>query len=160
MLGVKLIAVGRLRERHYIDACAEYVKRLSRFYKLEVMEIPEHRLGDTPSEAEIDTALLDEGKAVLAAVSSGTLLITLCVEGAEYDSEGFAELLRSAAEQGRSRICFVIGGSYGLHDNVKRSADLRLSLSRMTLPHHLARVVLLEQLYRAGVINSGGKYHK
>ena len=160
MLGVKIIAVGKLREKHYIDACKEYVKRLSRFYKLEIVEIPERRLADAPAQAEIDAALFEEGKAVLRLVPSAALFIAMCVEGVEYGSEGFAELIQKAAERGKSRLCFVIGSSYGLHDSVKNAADLRVSMSKMTLPHHLARVVLLEQLYRAGSMNSGGKYHK
>jgi 23S rRNA (pseudouridine1915-N3)-methyltransferase len=160
VLSIKIIAVGRLREKHYIDACNEYIRRMGAYYKTELVEVSENRLGAAPGPGEIQAALLAEGKVVLDLVPPQSLIVAMCVEGREYSSEGFAEMIKTAAIDGRSRICFIIGSSYGLHDTVKAAADLRMSMSKMTLPHHLARVVLLEQLYRAGNIISGGKYNK
>ena len=148
MLRIQLICVGKLKESFYIDACDEYDKRLRRYCALERVELPE--TGD----------LERDGAAVLAKIPAGAFVIALCVEGKLGSSEELAELLSEQALQGRSRVSFVIGGSDGLSDAVKKAADLRLSLSRMTFPHHLARVMVLEQIYRAFNILGGGKYHK
>ena len=148
MLRIQLICVGKLKESFYIDACDEYDKRLRRYCALERVELPE--TGD----------LERDGAAVLAKIPAGAFVIALCVEGKPYSSEELSELLRECANGGRSRVCFLIGGSDGLSDAVKKAADLRLSMSRMTFPHHLARVMVLEQIYRAFNILGGGKYHK
>ena len=148
MLRIQLICVGKLKESFYIDACDEYDKRLRRYCALERVELPE--TGD----------LERDGAAVLAKIPAGAFVIALCVEGKLGSSEELAELLSEQALQGRSRVSFVIGGSDGLSDAVKKAADLRLSMSRMTFPHHLARVMVLEQIYRAFNILRGGKYHK
>lgn len=148
MLRIRLISVGRLRERFYIDACAEYEKRLRRYCTLECVELPE--TGD----------LRKEGADILAHIPRGTYTVALCVEGKLLSSEELAERIGALAADGESRIAFVIGSSEGLSDEVKRAADLRLSLSPMTFPHHLARVMVLEQIYRAFQILGGGKYHK
>ncbi len=148
MLRIQLICVGKLKESFYIDACDEYDKRLRRYCALERVELPE--TGD----------LERDGAAVLAKIPAGAFVIALCVEGKLGSSEELAELLSEQALQGRSRVSFVIGGSDGLSDAVKKAADLRLSMSRMTFPHHLARVMVLEQIYRAFNILGGGKYHK
>ena len=148
MLRVQVICVGRLREKHYIDACAEYEKRLSRYCAFELTELPE--TGD----------LKKDGAAVLRAIPAGAFVAALCIEGELYSSERLASLLADCAVQGRSRVVFLIGGSDGLLSEVKSRADVKLSMSRMTFPHHLARVMLFEQIYRAFSINEGAKYHK
>lgn len=160
MLGVTVVCVGSIGEKFYADACKEYQKRLGAFCKLNVVEIAEERLSHDPSQGEIDAALAKEGAKILAAIDKKSVVVPLCVEGKELSSEELAAKLDGWANAGRSRITLIIGGSFGLSDEVKRLGELKLSMSRMTLPHHLARVFLLEQIYRAFQINSGGKYHK
>ena len=159
MVDVTLICVGKLKERFYLDASAEYIKRLGAYCKIAVAEIPEQRRSDNPSKAEIDAALLREAEAIGRAVPKGAAVIALCVEGREMSSPALAKTLGEL--MGRSsKLCFVIGGSDGLHQSVKDGAALRLSMSPMTFPHHLARVMVLEQLYRASRIQRGEPYHK
>lgn len=159
MLTVNLICVGSLKENHWREACAEYLKRLSAFCSIAVLELPESRLPDRPSAAEISKALETEGKAILSKAGNGAV-IPLCIEGKQLSSSGLAELLEDLALSGTSAVSFVIGSSYGLSDEVKQRGSKRLSMSRMTFPHQLARVMLLEQIYRAFTINRNGKYHK
>ena len=149
MLAVKLICVGKMRERFYIDAFAEYRKRLQMLCRLELVEPAEQRLPDDPSAAEIAAALEKEGQEILRAIPPDAYLVALCVEGKQMPSEGMAELIRARENSGKPKLCFVIGGSYGLAPAIKARADRRLSMSQMTFPHHLARVMLIEQLYRA-----------
>ena len=149
-----------MREAHYISAFAEYEKRLGSLCRFELKEIAEVRLSERPSDAEIAAALRREGEAIERAVPKGALTVAMCIEGRQMPSEGLAKLLNTAAEGGRSRVCFIVGGSYGLSGDVKGRADLKLSMSEMTFPHHLARVMLAEQVYRALTINSGSRYHK
>ena len=160
MLDIGLVCVGKLKESYYIHACDEYLKRLGAHCKVSVTEITEQRNTERCSAAQIKDALEREGEAIAAALPAIAYVIVLCVEGKQTDSVSFAQSLSQLAARGRGKICFVIGGSNGLSEKVKQRADQKLSLSQMTLPHHLARVVLLEQLYRAMNINSGGKYHK
>lgn len=160
MLNVKLICVGKMREKFYIDAFAEYAKRMQAYCRLELLEIAEQRLGDRPSEKEIAAALEREGQEILKAVPPDAYLTALCVEGKQMPSEGMAELIAARENSGRPKLCFVIGGSYGLSPSVKARADRKLSMSQMTFPHHLARVMLAEQLYRGFKINEGSMYHK
>lgn len=152
MLGIKLICVGKLKEKHYAAACAEYEKRLGPMCRMEVAELPE--------ESGRADGLAREAARILAAVPPGAFVVALCVEGEGLSSEALARRLAALATGGVSRVCFVIGSSDGLHPSVKERADLRLSMSAMTFPHHLARVMVMEQIYRALSINSGGKYHK
>ena len=153
MLGIRIICVGKLKEKFYTDAANEYIKRLAGYCKLEVIEIPEQRL---PA-----AIALDKERAIIEAeIPAGAAAIAMCLDGTEVDSPGLSALLMDCAGRGKSRLCFIIGGSNGLHDEIKRRSDLRLSMSKMTFPHNLARVVLLEQLYRAFTIAEGGKYHK
>ena len=159
MLSVKLICAGKIKERYFADAFSEYEKRIAPYYRFEVKEIPEQRLGARPTPAGIDGALKKEADMILAAVPKGAFLTAMCLEGERLSSEDLAALISGRTADGGA-LCFVIGGSFGLHECVKRAAVLRLSLSGLTFPHHLARVVLIEQLYRAAMINSGGKYHK
>ena len=160
MLNVKLICVGRMREKYYIDAFAEYAKRLGAYCRFECLELPEQRLSDAPTPGEISAALDREGAEILKAVPEGATLVALCVEGKARSSEELAALLERVAASGRPRLCFVIGGSCGLSPAVKARADMRLSMSAMTFPHHLARVMLAEQIYRGFKINEGSRYHK
>jgi 23S rRNA (pseudouridine1915-N3)-methyltransferase len=160
MLQIKLICVGKLKEKFYFDASKEYLNRLSGYCKIEVEEISEARLPERPSEAEINTALKAEADAIMDKLQKGTAVIALCIEGTQINSEELASQNDKYASEGVSKLCFVIGGSHGLHPSVKERADMRLSMSRMTFPHHLARIMLLEQLYRSFKILEGGKYHK
>lgn len=160
MQTVTVLCVGKLKERFYADACAEYQKRLTRFCRLNLIELPEQRLPDDPSSAEIAAALEREADAITEKLPRGGAVVALCIEGKELSSEQLAGALARYATQGVSQLTFLIGGSFGLAERVKQAADLRLSMSPMTFPHHLARVMLLEQIYRAYQIQSGTKYHK
>ena len=157
---IQLICVGKMKEKFYIDAAAEYVKRLSAYCRLQVVELPEERLPADPSRAQIDAALEKEGAAIRGKLAPGAALVALCVEGEEKSSETLSRLLAGWSAAGTGSLAFVIGGSYGLLPSLKAEARLRLSMSPMTFPHHLARVMLLEQLYRAFKINEGSSYHK
>lgn len=160
MLNIKIICVGKLKEKFYLEASAEYLKRLSAYCKTEITELPEARRAPNPSPAEIEAALSKEAAAINEKLPRDAYTVAMCIEGKERDSVGFASMLSDAAVFGRSKICFIIGGSDGLHKSIKSAADVRLSMSQMTFPHHLARVMLLEQIYRGFKINEGGKYHK
>lgn len=160
MQKVSVICVGKLKEKFYTDAAAEYAKRLSRFCKLEITELPEERLPDDPSPAQIEAALAKEADAIRAKLPPSACVIALCVEGRPHSSEELAALMAGRARQGVSHLVFLIGGSFGLHPSVKALAAVKLSMSPMTFPHHLARVMLLEQIYRGFQINAGSKYHK
>ena len=160
MQKVTIICTGKLKEKFYLDAAAEYAKRLSRFCTLTILELPEERLPESPSPAQIEAALAREADAVRAKLPAGCLLIAMCVEGQERSSEALARYLAEAAARGAGHIVFLIRSSYGIHPSLKQQADLRLSMSPMTFPHHLLRVMLLEQIYRAYQINAGSKYHK
>ena len=160
MLSVKLICVGKMKEKFFLDAFAEYQKRLQAYCRLELVEPTEQRLGENPSEKEIVAALEREAQEILKAVPPDAYMVALCVEGKQMPSEGMAELIRARENSGRPKLCFVIGGSFGLAPEIKARADKRLSMSEMTFPHHLARVMLIEQLYRGFKINEGSRYHK
>lgn len=160
MLSVRLICVGKLKERFYRDACAEYEKRLKAYCKLEIIELNEQRLPDSPTPALIQSALSKEAEAIRQKIPPGSAVIAMCIEGKPLSSEGLAERITGITGRGFSRLCILIGGSCGMDEALKQSADLWLSMSPMTFPHHLARVMVLEQIYRALNINAGGKYHK
>ncbi len=160
MLGVKMICVGKLKEKFYTDAAAEYAKRLSSYCRLEIEELAEQKLPDEPSPAEIEAALEKEKQAIMQKIPKGAAVIALCIEGKEMDSVKLSQTLEALAVRGSSKLCFIIGGSFGMHADVKSAAALRLSMSPMTFPHHLARIMLLEQIYRAFKISEGSKYHK
>lgn len=160
MLTVKLICVGKMRERYFIDAFAEYEKRLGAYCRFSCVELVEQRLPERPSRAEIDAALEREAREIEKQLPPDAYLVTLCVEGREQPSEFMAELLSARENSGKPKLCFVIGGSYGLADCIKKRADFRLSMSKMTFPHHFARVMLAEQLYRGYKIKEGSRYHK
>ena len=160
MLAVRLICVGKLGEKFWAAAVQEFAKRLGAYCKLEIIELPEQRLPQTPSAGEITQALDKEAALIEAKLPAGAAVVALCVEGREMSSEQLADWLGRLTVSGTSRLCLVIGGSCGLSDRIKQRASLRLSMSPMTFPHHLARVMVLEQLYRALNIAAGGKYHK
>ena len=160
MLHIRVICVGRLKERFYADALAEYEKRLSPFCRFDLVELPEERLGDRPKPAEIENALVREGERIEKQLLRDSSLICLCVEGTQMDSVAFSGLLQACEASGRPRLCFVIGGSFGLSEGLKKKADRCLSMSEMTFPHHLARVMLVEQIYRGFQIKEGTPYHK
>ena len=154
MQKITVLCVGKLKEKFYLDATAEYAKRLQAFCKLNMIELPEERLHDS-----IDGVIRGEGDRLLAKMS-GSYAIALCVEGRQMSSPAFAELLSGLPLSGHSSLDLVIGGSYGLDERVKAACQLRLSVSEMTFPHQLFRVMLLEQLYRAFCIGGNIKYHK
>lgn len=160
MQKITVLCVGKLKEPFYEQAVREYEKRLSRFCRLELIELPEQKLSDDPSPAEIAQALKKEAATVTQRLPKGSALIALCIEGAELSSTALADRLSRLSSGGVSHITFLIGSSNGLDEDLKRRADLRLSMSPMTFPHHLARVMLLEQIYRAYQIQAGTKYHK
>ena len=158
MFTVNIIAVGRLKEEYLRMASAEYSKRLQAFCTLRITEIDECRLSDRPSEKEIKNALETEAKSIMK--HAGGFIVPMCIEGKQMKSEALSAKFEEIAVSGCSEISFVIGSSYGLADSVKNSANLRLSMSEMTFPHQLARIMLLEQIYRAFMISSGKSYHK
>ncbi len=160
MLNIKIICVGKLKEKFYLGAAAEYMKRLSSLCRLEVEELPESRLPAQPSAAEVEAALRKEGESIALRIPSGALTVALCVEGKQLSSVRFSQFLEACALNGRSRLCFLIGSSEGLSEEIKEQAEVRMSMSEMTFPHHLARIMLLEQLYRAFQIRDGSRYHK
>ena len=160
MQRITIICVGKLKERFYTEAAAEYQKRLQRHCKLEILELPEQRLPEDPSPAQIEQALRREAEAIRGKLPAGAVLIALCIEGQTMSSEALAERMGRWAGGGGSHLVFLIGGSVGLHASLKEQAALRLSMSPMTFPHHLARVMLLEQIYRSYQILEGSRYHK
>ena len=160
MIQLRVVCVGKLKERFYADAVSEYSKRLGAFCRLELIEIPEERVSERPSQAEIRAALSREAGQIEKKLLKDCLTVCLCIEGRQMDSLAFSGLIGEAEASGKPRVSFVIGGSFGLAEELKEKADLRLSMSRMTFPHHLARVMLLEQIYRGFQIRDGSRYHK
>ena len=160
MFEITLIAMGKLKEKFYISAAGEYEKRMQAYCNFKLLELPEHRLPDNPSPAQIIAGLDKEAELILAKIPKNAWLCVLTPEGKLLSSENLAEKLSSVKASGKSAACFLIGSSFGISQRIKDKADLRLSMSPMTFPHHLARVMVLEQLYRAEAIQAGSKYHK
>lgn len=160
MINLTLIALGRLKEAYLRDAVDEYKKRLSAFCKINIIELTPEKLSDNPSQKEIDKALDIEAKAIVGKIPQDAFVVTMCIEGKQFSSEELSKKLEDAAISGKSNAVFIIGSSCGLSEEVKAKSHLRLSMSKMTFPHQLARVMLLEQLYRASQISMGTKYHK
>ena len=160
MIKIKIISVGKLKEKFFIDAAGEYEKRLSAFCNFEAVELPPEKLSDTPGQNEIEKALKKEAAAMDKKIPQGAIRIAMCIEGKQLSSEKFSKYINDAAINGRGCIVFLIGSSYGLDDTIKQTADLKMSMSEMTFPHKLARVMLTEQIYRAFKIIGGGTYHK
>ena len=159
MLNVKFIVIGNLKESYLRDAAAEYEKRLSAFCRFETVQLKEEKLPDDPSDTEIQKALEREALQIEKSIFPRAYRIAMCVEGNQLSSEELAERI-GKIEQTAGEIVFIIGSSFGLADSVKRSADMRLSVSKMTFPHQLMRVLLLEGVYRAFNIRKGTRYHK
>ncbi len=160
MMSVTIICVGRLKDRFFEDACAEYFKRLQAFCRLSIVEIPAAVLPDEPGEAEIDSALAKEAALIQKKIPTSSRVYPLCIEGRQLSSEELSREFEDCAVGGFSSIVFIIGGSHGLCESIKKEGHLRLSMSKMTFPHRLARIMLLEQIYRAFSISAGLKYHK
>ena len=160
MFHITLITVGKLKERYYAAAADEYIRRLGAYCKFELIELPECRLPDDPNGTQIAAGLAREAEQIEAKLPRGAWFCVLTPEGTELSSEGLAERLQAEQLNGRSAACFLIGSSFGIDARIKRMADFRLSFSKMTFPHHLMRVMALEQLYRAESILAGTKYHK
>lgn len=159
MLPISVLTVGRLKDRFFEDASAEYLKYLKQFAKTEIAEIPAATLPEDPAVSQIQAALEKEADALLKRIPDNAFVAALCIEGKQFSSEDMADLLKSNQQTGKP-VVFIIGGSYGLAERVKKRADVRLSMSRMTFPHRLARIMLLEQIYRGFTINAGKTYHK
>lgn len=152
MLSIRLICVGKLKEKFYLEACREYEKRLGTLCRLEILQLDE--------EPDRPGALAKEAEKIRTAIPPGSYVTAMCIEGEAMSSEGLADRLRRLQNSGVSRLCILIGSSRGLDEGLKGEADLRLSMSPMTFPHHLARVMVLEQVYRGLSILAGSKYHK
>ena len=160
MISVDIVAVGKLKETWMREGCAEYLKRMRLWGSVSITEVEEFRLPDDPSPAQIAACIEKEGERILQKLPKGAALVAMCIEGRQLSSEGLAQFFEKTANSGTSPAAFVIGGSYGLSEAVKQRAALRLSMSPMTFPHQLARVMLCEQVYRAFSINAHAKYHK
>ncbi len=160
MFDMTLICMGKQKESFYLSAAAEYEKRLKGYCSFHLIELPEVRLPDDPSPAEISAGLEKEADAILTKIPKGSWFCTLTPEGKMISSEDLAAKLKNVKLSGKSSACFLIGSSFGIAPRIKQMADMKLSMSPMTFPHHLARIMVLEQLYRAESIQAGSKYHK
>ena len=160
MFDITLIAMGKLKEKFYISAASEYEKRLGAYCRFQLLELPEYRLPEDPSPAEITAGLEKEADLILSKISKGAWFCVFTPEGKLLSSEALAAKLSEVKLSGKSSACFLIGSSFGIAPKVKARADFRLSMSPMTFPHHLARIMVLEQLYRSEAIQAGSKYHK
>ena len=160
MFDITLIVMGKLKEKFYLSAAEEYQKRLKGYCSFKIVELPEHRLPEDPSPAEIQTGLDREAELIFAKIPKGSWLCIFTPEGKILSSEEFAGKLRDVKNSGKSSACFLIGSSFGISQRVKEKADFKLSMGKMTFPHHLARIMVLEQIYRAEAIQAGSKYHK
>lgn len=160
MMNVQLIVLGKLKEKYMKDFSSEYEKRISGFCKLTVTELEPVRLSDTPSEKEIQNALKKEAALIKEKMLPNAFVFSMCIEGKELSSEELSRKIETIGISGQNNIVFIIGSSFGLSEEIKKESNIRLSMSPMTFPHKLARIMLLEQIYRAFSISHGGKYHK
>ena len=160
MFDITLITVGKLKEKFYINAASEYEKRLKGYCRFSIVELPESRLSDNPSAAEIAAGLEKEADLISSKLPRSTWFCVMTPEGKMLSSEALAEKMREVKLSGKSSACFLIGSSFGIAPRIKQMADFQLSMSPMTFPHHLARIMVLEQIYRAEAIQNGSKYHK
>lgn len=160
MFDITLITMGKLKEKFYISAAEEYAKRLGAYCRFSLVELPEQRLPENPSPAEISAGLEKEAELIQSKIPKGAWLCVFTPEGKELSSEQFAQKLSEVKISGKSTACFLIGSSFGMAQKIKDKADFRLSMGKMTFPHHLARIMVLEQIYRAEAIQAGSKYHK
>ena len=157
---IKIICVGKLKEKYLKDGILEYTKRLSRFCKIEIIEVNDEKIPDNASKSQEDIVIKNEGEKILKHIQKGEYIISLCVEGKNISSTELADNLKSITLSGNSTIAFIIGGSLGIDEKIKNMSDYKLSFSKMTFPHQLMRLILLEQIYRAFKINSNEEYHK
>ncbi|MBR5190762.1 MAG: 23S rRNA (pseudouridine(1915)-N(3))-methyltransferase RlmH [Clostridia bacterium] len=160
MINVQLIVLGKLKEKHMKDFAAEYEKRLSGYCKLSVTELEPIKLSDNPSEQEIKNALNKEMQMIKAKIPKNSYVFSMCIEGRQMSSEELSKKLEDIALSGKNNITFIIGSSFGLSQEIKQMSDYKFSMSKMTFPHKLARIMLTEQIYRAMSITNNGKYHK
>lgn len=160
MFEITLIAMGKLKEKFYLNAAAEYEKRMKGYCQFKILELQEQRLPENPSPAEIQAGLEKEADLILTKIPKGAWFCVLTPEGKPLSSEALADKLADIKISGKSSACFLIGSSFGMAQRIKDNADFKLSMSPMTFPHHLARIMVLEQLYRAEAIQAGSKYHK
>ena len=160
MFEITLIAMGKLKEKFYLSAAAEYEKRMKGYCQFRLLELPEVRLPENPSAAEISAGLEKEAELIFSKIPKGAWFCVFTPEGKLLSSENLAAKMKEVKLSGKSSACFLIGSSFGMSPKVKERADFKLSMSPMTFPHHLARVMVLEQLYRAEAIQAGSKYHK
>lgn len=160
MQTINIICIGKIKEKYWTDAIAEYRKRLSAFCKFNIVELDEEKAQGNPNTAQISSILSSAGKRILSKLSNNSYVIAMCIEGKQLSSPELSDKLADVALSGKSNVDFIIGGSWGLSDEVKARADFKLSISKMTFPHQMARVILTEQIYRAFEIQTNGKYHK
>ena len=159
-MNLHFIVLGKLKEKYMKDFSAEYEKRLSAYCKMTVTELEPVKLSDNPSDAEIENALNKETQMIVAKIPKNAYVFAMCIEGKQLSSEELSQKLEDIALGGKSTIVFIIGSSFGLSDEIKRTSDFKFSMSKMTFPHKLARIMLAEQVYRAFSISNNGKYHK
>lgn len=160
MFEITLIAMGKLKEKFYLSAASEYEKRLKGYCQFRILELPEFRLPENPTQAEITSGLEKEAELILSKIPKNAWFCVLTPEGKMLSSEDLAAKIKTVKLSGKSSACFLIGSSFGIAQRVKERADFQLSMSPMTFPHHLARIMVMEQLYRAEAIQAGSKYHK
>ena len=160
MFDITLITMGKLKEKFYLSAAEEYQKRLKGYCNFQLLELPEYRLPENPSDAEINAGLDKEADLILSKIPKGAWLCIFTPEGKTLSSPEFAQKLKNVKLSGKSSACFLIGSSFGISQKIKGMADFKLSMGPMTFPHHLARIMVLEQIYRAEAIQAGSKYHK
>ncbi len=160
MLNVNIICIGRLKEKYWADAIKEYSKRLSSFCKFSIVELNECKAPSNPGEKEIQHILAEEGKFILGKIKSTDYTVSMCIEGKMISSPELSGLMEEIQLRGKSTLNFIIGGSWGLSDEVKSASDYKMSMGKMTFPHQMARVMLSEQIYRGFQISTNGKYHK
>ncbi|WP_293969992.1 23S rRNA (pseudouridine(1915)-N(3))-methyltransferase RlmH [uncultured Ruminococcus sp.] len=161
MIRVNIICIGKIKEKYFTDAINEYAKRLSAFCKFSVVELSEEKIkSNNPNESQISEVINAEGRRILQKINQSDYVVAMCIEGKMLSSEELSKTIDNVSISGKSTLDFIIGGSYGLSAEVKQRADFRLSMSRMTFPHQMARMILSEQIYRAFEISSNGKYHK
>jgi 23S rRNA (pseudouridine1915-N3)-methyltransferase len=159
-MNVQLIVLGKLKEKYMKDFSLEYEKRLSAYCKLTITELEPVKLSDNPSQCEIENALNKETQMIMAKIPKNAFVFSMCIEGKQMSSEELSQKFEDIALSGKSSVVFIIGSSFGLSDEIKRMSDFKFSMSKMTFPHKLARIMLTEQLYRGFSISNNGKYHK
>lgn len=161
MIKVNIICIGKIKEKYFTDAINEYSKRLSLFCKFSIVELAEEKIrNNNPNQSQIDEVTEAEGKKIMQKIGQSDYVVAMCIEGKMLSSEELSKTIDNLSVNGKSTVDFIIGGSYGLSNSVKSRADFKLSMSKMTFPHQMARMILSEQIYRAFEISSNGKYHK